>query len=117
ALVTTGAPAAVRIVPEKECMMADGHDLMYLGLEVVDAEGLIVPDAEVMLKASVSGEGYLTGFGSANPITEEDYTDCDAMTYRGRAMLIVRSGYEPGTCKVEVSSGSFETMSVEFSVG
>ena len=116
ALVTTGAPAAVRIVPEKECMRADGHDLMYLGLEIVDAEGLIVPDAEMMLKASVSGEGYLAGFGSANPITEEDYTDCDAMTYRGRAMLIVRSGYEPGTCKVEVSSDGFETVSTEFSV-
>ncbi|MBP5554409.1 MAG: DUF4982 domain-containing protein [Lachnospiraceae bacterium] len=116
-LVTTGDAAAVRLVFEKESMRADGHDLVYASAEVVDAEGRVVPNAEVRIKASVSGAGYLAGFGSANPITEEDYTDDEAVTYRGRAMLIVRSGYEAGTCKVEVRSEVLGCACGEVSVG
>ncbi len=116
-LVTTDEPSSVRLVFEKNSMNADGHDLIYVAVEVVDLEGRIVPDAEVSLKANVTGSGYLAGFGSSNPITEEDYTDEEAVTYRGRAMLIVRSGYEAGTCKVEVRSEKLGAACGEISVG
>ncbi len=110
-LVTTGEPATISISIDKESMRADGHDLIYASVMIVDSEGRVVPDAEVSINASVSGAGYLAGFGSVNPVTEEDYTDDEAVTYRGRAMLIVRSGYEAGMAKLEVSS---ETLGSSF---
>ena len=115
-LATTGAPARLRLVPEMMEACADGHDLIYVGIEIVDQEGRVVPDAEVKLEADVEGACVLAGFGSGNPITEEDYTDAFATTYRGRALAILRSGYEAGSCKLVVKAEGFESAEEMFGV-
>lgn len=115
-LVTTGSAQRIRLVPEKSVMAADGHDLIYVNIEITDRDGRVVPDAAVALRANVSGAGRLAGFGSANPITEEDYTDIETVSYRGRALLIMRAGYESGTCSVEICANGFEPVKAEFRI-
>ncbi|MCR4739907.1 MAG: DUF4982 domain-containing protein [Lachnospiraceae bacterium] len=116
-LFTTGGPAEIRIIPEKKKMCADGHDLIYAGIEITDKNGRPVPDAQILLEARIEGAGTLAGFGSGNPVTEEDYTDNLAKTYRGRAMAVIRSGYEKGVCELTVSAEGFETKRVTFDIG
>ena len=111
-LRTTGIPAAIIVEPEKDEMAADGHSLVYVAVTVVDAEGHPVPDAEIALCASVKGAGVLAGFGSANPITDENYTSGSFKTYRGKAMAVVRSGYQSGEAVLTVEAGALETKSV-----
>ena len=115
-LVTTGSAQRIRLVPEKSVMAADGHDLIYVNIEITDRDGRVVPDAAVALRANVSGAARLAGFGSANPITEEDYTDSETVSYRGRALLIMRAGYESGTCSVEIYANGFEPVKAEFRI-
>lgn len=115
-LLTTGSAQRIRLVPEKSVMAADGHDLIYVNIEITDRDGRVVPDAAVALRANVSGAGRLAGFGSANPITEEDYTDSETVSYRGRALLIMRAGYESGTCSVEICANGFEPVKAEFRI-
>lgn len=115
-LVTTGGAQRIWLVPEKSVMAADGHDLIYVNIEITDRDGRVVPDAAVALRANVSGAGRLAGFGSANPITEEDYTDSETVSYRGRALLIMRAGYESGTCSVEICANGFEPVKAEFRI-
>ena len=102
-LATTGRPAQLKITPEKTAMKADGHDLIFVNIEVVDHQGNLVPDAEIPLTASLSGPALLSGFGTGNPVTEEDYTDRETKSYRGTAMAILRAGYEPGQIVLTVT--------------
>ena len=102
-LATTGRPAQLKITPEKTAMKADGHDLIFVNIEVVDHQGNLVPDAEIPLTASLSGPALLSGFGTGNPVTEEDYTDRETKSYRGTATAILRAGYEPGQIVLTVS--------------
>ena len=74
----------------------------------------MVPDAEVALHAKVTGACTLAGFGSGNPVSEEDYTDSSAVTYRGRAMVILRSGYDEGKCSLSVTADGIGTAEEEF---
>ena len=115
-LVTAGEPVEIALVAEKSEMRADGHDLICVGIELRDKDGVVVPDAAVPLSVKVEGCGVLAGFGSANPVTDEDYTDEETVSYRGRAMAIIRSGYESGEVRVEVSAEGMETVKVELSV-
>lgn len=105
-LKTTGAPAAIRLTAEESALTADGHSLAYVSAEIVDADGNRVPDAAVSLTASVTGAGKLAGFGSANPVTEENYTTGSFTTYQGRALAVIRSGYVPGDVTLTVSAAS-----------
>ena len=113
-LKTPGPAAQIRLLPEKTTVKADGHDLIYVGIEIVDQNGVVCPDAAVPLTAEVSGAAVpltaevsgaaaLAGFGSGNPVTDEDYTDHCTVTFHGRAMAILRAGYEKGKIGLKVS--------------
>ena len=107
-LYTTGKAVQIRLVPEKTVLNADGHDLAFVGIELTDKDGKIVPDAEVKLRADLSGCGKLSGFGSANPVTEENYTDSDTKSFRGRAMAVIRSGYVQGEIALTIRAEGFK---------
>ena len=113
-LETTGKPVSLRLLPEKTRMKADGHDLIYVGIELLDEAGRVVPDASVLLTATISGNAELAGFGSANPVTDEDYTDDKAVSFRGKAMAILRAGYEAGEVTLTVTAeGMMETVTLQ----
>ena len=113
-LYTTGKATQIKLVPEKTTIKADGHDVIYVGIELLDKDGRLVPDAEIKLHAELTGAGTLAGFGSANPITEDNYTDGDTTSFRGRAMAIIRAGYETGDTSLKVSAEGFENAIVNF---
>lgn len=115
-LVTAGAVAEIRLIPEKLEMRADGHDLIYVGIEMLDKDGRLVPDALVPLTVEVEGCAVLAGFGSANPITDEDYTEASTVSYRGHAMAIIRSGYESGSVRVRVLAEGMEPAELKLEI-
>ena len=101
-LKTTGKPASIRLTAETGTMKADGASLCYVNAELVDENGNVVPDADVLLKAEGSGAAALLGFGSGNPITDENYSKGRFTSYLGRAMAVLRAGYEAGEAKLTV---------------
>ena len=101
-------PISIRLEPDKLNMKADGHDVAYVDVEIIDDNGNVVPYAEIPLEIIVSGCGTLAGFGSANPITDEDYTDNKTVSYNGRALAIIRSGYEKGNITLRVFGEGFD---------
>ena len=103
ALETAGPAVRLRLVPEKTVMKAGGSDLAYVKIQVEDECGRVVPDAEILLTAQVTGPAELMGFGTANPITDEDYTDHETVTYRGYALAILRPECEAGEVRLAVS--------------
>ncbi len=112
AITTTGKPASIRLVPEKNRLNANGHDLIYVGIDILDHEGYVVPDASVELTAEVTGCGVLAGFGTGNPITDEDYTAPRTISYRGHAMAILRSSYKQGATVLRISAKDFEPAEI-----
>ncbi len=115
-LITAGKAEKIKLLPEKQKMKADGHDLIYVGIEITDSEDRLVPYAETKLRADVAGSAYLAGFGSGNPKTDENYTDEKTMSFRGRALAVIRSGYETGKVTLTVSAEGLESVSADLEV-
>ena len=86
-----------------EAMKAAGASLCYVNAELIDENGLVVPDADVLLTAQVTGAAELLGFGSGNPITEENFSKGRFTSYQGRALAVLRAGREAGEAKVTVT--------------
>lgn len=104
ALETTGPATALRLRTERTQLPADGHSVACVWAELVDEQGRVVPYEEVLLQLQLSGPAALAGFGSAIPITADNYSVGECHTYQGRAMLVLRSGYEIGSVTVKVSA-------------
>jgi beta-galactosidase len=111
-LATTGKPVAIRLTAETEEMKADGESLCYVNAELIDENGNVVPDADRLLKAEVTGAAELLGFGSGNPITDENYSKGWFTSYQGKALAVLRSGYEAGEAKLTVSAEGLEKAEI-----
>ena len=103
-LSTAGEPARLRLTADRRVIAADGQDLAFVTIEVVDREGCLCPDAAIPCDVAVSGRGSLLAVASADLKDTEPYTSSHVTTWKGRAMLVVRSGQKSGLAKVSVKS-------------
>ena len=115
-LKTTGKPASIRLTAETEALKANGVSLCYVDAEVIDENGNVVPDADVLLKADVNGAATLQGFGSGNPVTDENYTKGRFTSYLGHALAVLRAGYEAGETCLTVSAEGLGTAKLTLPV-
>ena len=103
-LSTAGEPARLRLTPDKKIVKADGQDLAFVTVEVVDSKGNVCPEAAIPCEAFVKGQGQLMSFGTADMKDREPYTSPKVTTWKGRAMLVVRSSQKGGKIQVNVKS-------------
>ena len=103
-LCTAGEPARLRLTPDRRVVTADGQDLAFITVEVVDKNGWVCPDAAIPCEAIVKGQGSLLSFASADLKDREPYTSPRVTTWKGRALLVVRSTQKNGRMQVNIKS-------------
>lgn len=103
-LRTSGKATSVRLTPDKGTINADGQDLAYIVAEIVDADGNLVPDAEIPFDVTVGGAGTLLAAATADLKDLEPMTSNHVTTYSGRAIIVVRSSGKAG--KIHLSTTS-----------
>ena len=101
-LSTAGEPCQIRLTADKSTFLADGQDLIYVTVEILDRDGRVCPDAAIPLTATVKGAGSLLSFASADLKDTSVYTDAHCTTWKGRALLAVRSSAKSGSVSVTV---------------
>ena len=103
-LKTAGEPTRLRLTPDRTTMTADGQSLTFITVEVVDKQGTPVPEAAISCEAIVKGAGTLLAFASADLKDTEPYTSPRVKTWKGRALLVVRSAQKKGSVSVSIKS-------------
>lgn len=114
---TTGKPAALQVIPEKRILKADGVDLSFVRVLIVDSMGRMVSRAKNHLKFSVSGSAEIvaTDNGDATDLTSFQLPERDA--YNGMALVILRSQYQkPGKAVLTVESKGLPKQKVVLNV-
>ena len=103
-LKTAGEPARLQLTADRRTIKADGQDLAFITLEVVDKAGHVCPDAAIPCEAIVNGQGSLLSFASADLKDHEPYTSSRVTTWKGRALLVVRSKGKKGRTQISIKS-------------
>ncbi|HSB65504.1 MAG TPA: DUF4982 domain-containing protein, partial [Anaerolineales bacterium] len=103
-LKTASQQLRLYVQPEVPTLKANGADLAYINISLADENGIVNPLADRPVTVQVEGAGILLGFGSANPFTEESFTDHVHNTYQGRALAVLRAGHQPGNMKATISA-------------
>lgn len=114
-LVTAGADRTLRLTAEQTEVAADGRDLAFIAVEVVDAAGVRATDADVEATLQLEGPGVLQGYGSAVFSTEESFVDDRHTLHDGRALAVVRPT-APGLITMTATASGLPTTSVQVSV-
>lgn len=74
---TAGQPSQIRLTADRSGISADGQDLSFITVEVLDEEGTSCPNAENMVRFNVSGNGSIVGVDNDSPISMERFKATD----------------------------------------
>lgn len=103
------------------CVTADKaeiapDELAYITIELRDKEGVLNTSSDCKVQVKVEGEGVLQGFGSADPLSEENFFDTERTTYYGRLIAVVRAGAGKGSINLTAEADGMKAASVEIAV-
>jgi beta-galactosidase len=108
---TAGEPAAIRLTADRTAISADGYDLAYVTVEIVDRDGNLCPWADNNVKFTVSGAGLNAGVDNGSQTSMERFKADNRNAFYGKAMLIVQSDGNVGDITVTASSDGLATAS------
>ena len=105
---TTGRPAGLQLKADRTQLQADGQDATVVEVDVVDAQGRIVPDADNEITFSIAGAGHNLGVGNGDPSSHESDKGNTRRAFHGARPA--RPGREPerGHNPGERKRGGFE---------
>lgn len=110
-IFTAGEPAAIRLTPDRSSITADGYDLSYVTVEIVDKDGNLCPLADNNVKFTVTGAGINAGVDNGSPISMERFKADNRNAFYGKALLIVQSNGTPGDIAVTATADGLTSAS------
>ena len=116
-IIGVGKPDSVKLTVDRQAISSDGCDLCYVTAEIVDEKGIRYPLSADEITFELSGPASIAGVGSSNSRAPADpFHGNKCRAYKGRALLILRSGTETGTVEVKANVEGLKSGSVDFKV-
>ncbi len=111
-LTTATEPVSIKLFPDRSQIAADGQDLSYITIELVDSSGIRNPKAENLLKYEIDGPGTIVGLANANPVSTESYQQPQRKVWQGRSLVIIKAEDHPGEIHLKVTSPGLNTSEI-----
>ena len=109
---TAGEPYAIRCETDRTELAADGKDLAFVTVSIVDREGNICPTAAELLHFEVEGPASYRAAANGDPTCLEMFHNPQMHTFNGRLTVIVSGGERRGRSVLTVRGENLEPASV-----
>ena len=105
-LRTAGATAEAVVSADRSQVAANGEDLAYVTVQLVDAAGtpIYAQEGDRNVRVTVLGAGTLAGLGNGNPQDVSSLQSGLRKTFHGQALAVVRAGIEAGPILVQIEA-------------
>jgi beta-galactosidase len=101
-VVTAGKPYQIILEPDRTEITADGKDLSFVTVSVVDKDGNPCPTATHQLEFRVTGEGIYRAACNGDPTSLEIFHLPTMKLFSGKLVVIVQSTNNPGSIQLSV---------------
>ncbi|MFY0686413.1 MAG: DUF4982 domain-containing protein [Cyclobacteriaceae bacterium] len=102
---TAGDPAKLKLSADRTIIEANGNDLSFITVEVMDKAGVYVPTANDLIEFSIDGEGKIVGVDNGDPTSHLSLKGNKMKAFNGKCLVIVQSSKTSGTIQLTASSG------------
>lgn len=111
-LKTTGKPAQLKISVEENTFPGIESDLVYFNIEVLDENGVLVPNARIPVEFEIIGGGKLQAVANENPKEMHSFQQPQVNSYRGKCQLIVRKDKSGAAIQVTAKSEGLKPATI-----
>lgn len=88
---TAGKAAKIVLIPDRKSLTTGFDDVANVEVQVIDANGTVVPTAADSIQFTVDGPGKISGVDSGNIMSTERFQASTRKAYQGRALAILRA--------------------------
>ncbi len=105
---TSGNPAQIVLSAEyadnaTKALKADGHDMAFITVSLVDKDGNLCPTADDQLTFEVTGDGTYQAACNGDATSLEPFTQPQMKLFGGQLVVVVRSTKTAGTMTLKVT--------------
>nr|WP_314635771.1 glycoside hydrolase family 2 TIM barrel-domain containing protein [uncultured Porphyromonas sp.] len=101
---TAGKPHHLELVADRTTLTADGRDIAFVTVRVVDKEGNLIPDDARLLNFRVTGAATFRAAASGNPASLDAFHLPRHHAFSGQLVTLVQSSEQSGEAVLHVSA-------------
>lgn len=109
---TAGKPYKIELLADRKLIKADGKDLSFVTVRILDKAGNLVPDADNLIKFSVAGAGSLAATDNGYQADTMSFKSNNRKCWKGIALAIIKSTEKKGNITLKVSSSGLLPASI-----
>lgn len=107
-----GDAASILLKPDKEKLLANGEDLLFVEINTLDENGTFVANSRSRVHVSVTGAGRLVGLDNGDSTDYDQYKGTSRRLFSGRLLAIIAAKAESGDVRIEVTSPGLQTATL-----
>jgi len=109
---TAGEAARIELAAEKTNLKADGKDLSFVAVRVLDKKGNLVPDADNLIEFSITSNGKIAGTDNGYQADTVSLKSNKRKCWKGLALAIVQSTKKKGNITLTATSRGIPPASI-----
>ncbi|MDD3333753.1 MAG: glycoside hydrolase family 2, partial [Proteiniphilum sp.] len=113
---TAGKPSQIRLTADRKVIRADGVDLCFITVEVLDEKGTLCPNAENLIRFSTEGKGQIVGVDNGSPTSLERFKASERKAFYGKCLVVMQSEKSDGVIHLTAESDGLMNESIEIVV-
>ncbi len=113
---TAGEPDAIMLEPDRTMVEANGKELIFITVSVVDKNDTVCPKADNLIHFTAEGAGSIRAVDNGDQTSVESFVKPFRKAFSGKCMLVVEAGEQPGKLVVKASSEKLKSTEVVLNV-
>ena len=109
---TAGKPHHIELKVDRATIEANGKDLAFVTVSVVDKDGNLCPAADNLIEFSVAGEGHYRAGANGNSVSLELFHEPRMKVFSGMMTAIVESNDTPGAITLTARSKGLKSAKI-----
>ena len=109
---TAGEAARIELIADKKNLKADGKDLSFITVRIVDKKGNVGPEAENLIKFSITGAGIIAGTDNGYQADTTSLKSDKRKCWKGMCLAIIQSTEKKGNITLTATSPGVSSASI-----
>lgn len=110
---TAGKPHRIEMAADRSVIKADGKDLSFVTVKVLDKDGNLCPNAQDLVKFKVNGAGTYRAGANGNSVSLDLFHEPQMHLFNGMLVAIVQSSDKVGKIVLEASMKGIPKSNIE----
>lgn len=88
---TAGEPTQIRLTPDRATLHADGRDLSFVTVEILDKDGNLCPNAHNLVHFDIQGNAFIAGVDNGSPFSMERFKANHRKAFYGKCLVVIQN--------------------------